>query len=385
MPPAPSLRITIAGFLALVIGMGIGRFAFTPLLPLMRADDLLSISQGGLLASIHFLGYWLGALAAARSAWSPKWTLRVSLVAIGIATLAMGLTAHFASWLALRFFAGLCSAFTLVIVGNYTVRRLAEIGQGEKQGIVFSGVGAGIALAGLGTLALMAAGTGSMTSWRIFGAATLVACAVALTMTGPEILDVAATTHETRAARKPLVWSLILAYGATGLGYVVPATYLPVMARESVPSPLVFGWGWPVFGAAALLSTLFSARLFARAVNRRIWVVSQAVMAAGLLAPALYPHIATVVVAGLCVGGTFMIITMAGLREAHHVATRSDAQRHIAILTAAFATGQMIGPVVAGWIYDATGSFSSLLVFTSLVLAATAAPLWRNPPEDIRP
>jgi predicted MFS family arabinose efflux permease len=192
---------------------------------------------------------------------------------------------------------------------------------------------------------------------------------------GGEIPDASALARRERAPRTPLVWSVILAYGAAGLGYIIPATYLPVMARQSVSSPLVFGWGWPVFGAAALLSTLLSARLFARIGNGKIWAISQTVMAAGLLAPALYPHIATVIIAGVCVGGTFMIITMAGLREVHRIAPNNDAQRHVGILTAAFATGQMIGPVLAGWAYDATGSFSLLLVVTSFALIATAAAL----------
>jgi predicted MFS family arabinose efflux permease len=382
MPPSAPFRTMFAGILALAIAMGIGRFAFTPLLPLMREERLLTVTEGGFLASVHFLGYWLGALGAARIAWSPKWTLRLSLLAIGAATLAMGLTERFALWLVLRWLAGVCSAFTLVIVGSYTVRRLAEAGQAHRQGLVFSGVGAGITFAGLGTLALMAEGIGSMASWQIFGTASLAGCAAVLLMAGAEIPHVSAAARQARAPRTPLMWSAIVAYGAAGLGYIIPATYLPVMARDSVPSPFIFGWSWPVFGAAALLSTLLSTRLFARAGNRQIWAVSQAVMAAGLLAPALYPHLATVIIAGLCVGGTFMIITVAGLGEAHRIAPNSDVQRHIAILTAAFATGQMVGPVVAGWAYDATGSFSPLLIVTSLVLIATAVSIWPRADRD---
>jgi hypothetical protein len=70
--------------------MGIGRFAFTPLSPSIRDDGLLGIADGGVLASVHFLGYWLGAVFATKLRSSPKATLRISPIAIGIRTLAMG-------------------------------------------------------------------------------------------------------------------------------------------------------------------------------------------------------------------------------------------------------------------------------------------------------
>ena len=63
MPPQSSIfRIALVGLVSLALAMGIGRFAFTPLLPMMREDGLLSITDGGILASVHFLGYWLGAV-----------------------------------------------------------------------------------------------------------------------------------------------------------------------------------------------------------------------------------------------------------------------------------------------------------------------------------
>ena len=76
-----------------------------------------------------------------------------------------------------------------------------------------------------------------------------------------------------------------------------------------------------------------------------------------------------------CVGGTFMVITMVGMKEAHRLAGPADAGRHIAAMTAAFAAGQIIGPVFAGWLYDATSSFSYPLLFASVVLIATCLPL----------
>ena len=89
-------------------------------------------------------------------------------------------------------------------------------------------------------------------------------------------------------------------------------------------------------------------------------------MAAGLLLPVLYPHILTVIAAGIAVGGTFMITTMAGVKGANHLAPPEDVMRHIAVMTVSFASGQMIGPAFADAVHDLTRSFAAALPHSSL-------------------
>jgi len=370
-----TLRIVLVGLVSLAIAVGIGRFAFTPLLPLMQEGGLVTIAGGGALASVHFVGYWLGALFAAKIPWSPKTSLRFSLVAIGLCTAGMGITDSFPVWLGLRWLAGVCSAFVLVLVSNFYLRRLDTIGRADKQGWVFSGVGAGIVIAGLGAIVIMVCHISSSMSWGIFGIATLVAVVAVCAAIGPELPGTRNAQAARDSCRAPQDWNVVIAYGAAGIGYIIPATYLPVMAREVAQMPLVFGWGWPIFGAAAFVSTVLAAKLQAGSSNRQVWAASQIVMAVGLLLPALYPHIVTIFIAGLCVGGTFMIVTMAGMKEAHRLAPTHDVMRHIGVMTAAFATGQMVGPLFAGILYDLTGSFSAALVSTSAALIVTAIAL----------
>jgi predicted MFS family arabinose efflux permease len=378
-PQSSIFRITLVGLVSLALAMGIGRFAFTPLLPMMREDGLVSITDGGFLASVHFLGYWMGAVLAVKIPYAPRTTLRVSLLAIGVATVGMGMTDDFTVWLILRWTCGVCSAWTLVLVSNYYVKHLAENGGAENQGWIFSGVGAGIFIAGLGSLAFMVNQIGSTLSWQIMGVISLITiCAVCFGM-GREIPAVRLVVHKRESQRSPLDWRIVVAYGAVGTGYIIPATYLPVMAREIVQSPLIFGWSWPIFGAAAFVSTLLAARFQKRYSNRQIWAASQVVMAIGLLLPVIHPHILTITTAGLCVGGTFMIITMTGMKEAHRIASPQHVMRHIAVMTAAFATGQMIGPVFASSVYDLTQSFAVSLIITSAILVITAMTLVHNP------
>ncbi|MBW6496344.1 MAG: YbfB/YjiJ family MFS transporter, partial [Burkholderiaceae bacterium] len=189
---SPVVRITLSGMTALALAMGIGRFAFTPLLPLMLSDGLIDIGQGGWLASANFLGYLLGAVSATWLRLPPRATLRAALLAIGIATLGAGLTHSYPWWLVLRWLCGLSSAWVLMVVSNYTMRALARHGRAELQGWVFSGVGSGIAVAGLACLVFMVEGIGSLAAWRIIGAVTLVLALALSLLMGPEIPPLAA-------------------------------------------------------------------------------------------------------------------------------------------------------------------------------------------------
>jgi len=367
----PSFRICLVGLAALAVAMGVGRFSFTPILPLMQDDGLLDISGGGLLNSVHFLGYWLGAVFASRLPLAPIHGLRLSLITIGFCTLGMGLTDHFAFWLVFRWLCGVFSALTLVLVSNFYVGYLARIDQASKQGWIFSGVGAGIAIVGLGTLAIMANQVGSSMSWIWFGGMTLFAVFLIWINLGSEIGNQTLQPTQHKSTKSRLIWHIVIPYGAAGFGYIIPATYLPIMARELIQDPLIFGWAWPVFGGAAFLSTLFAAVLQRRLSDRQIWVGSQIIMAAGLVLPVIVPHIASIIVAGICVGGTFMIITMVGIREAHRLAPPLESMRHIAAMTAAFASGQIIGPIFAGIVFDLTLSFNVALIGASGVLMIT--------------
>ncbi len=369
---ASPMRVALAGCATLALAMGIGRFVFTPILPMMRDDGLLTVSEGGLLASAHFLGYLIGAVSAAWITISPRLLMRLSLIAIAAATLAMGLETGYGVWLVLRWLAGLCSAWVLILVGNYYVKHLAVHGRPQHQSWVFAGVGAGIAAAGLGVLGLTVAHVGSSVAWQTIGALSL---AVALALSwkmGPELPERAAGGRDFGTARARFDWNAIAAYGAAGLGYIIPATYLPLMARELVSSPWIFGAVWPVFGVAALISTLLAAWLHRHFSNRVVWCGCQLVMAAGVLLPAFLPHIAAIAVSGLCVGGTFIIITMAGFSEMHRLMPAGTVGTHIAAMTAAFALGQMIGPGLAGMLYDLSGNFNGALMLTGIILALTA-------------
>ncbi|HEX8778024.1 MAG TPA: YbfB/YjiJ family MFS transporter, partial [Rhodanobacter sp.] len=169
---ASAARIAFAGLIALAVAMGIGRFAFTPILPMMQADAGLTLKAAGWLAAANYLGYLLGALCAARL---PRaWAIRGGLLLIALATFAMGVTHVFALQLILRLLAGIASAWVLVHVSAWALDHLHALGRADASGVVYAGVGIGIAGAGLLCMALMAGHAGSVRTWEVFGLASLV-------------------------------------------------------------------------------------------------------------------------------------------------------------------------------------------------------------------
>jgi MFS family permease len=150
--PSASAAAAI-GLLALASAMGIGRFSLTPMMPLMQQDTALTLTVGGWLATSNYLGYFLGALACIVMPPRPLPAIRWGLVAVGVLTLSMGLCSWAPLWLASRFLTGVASAFVLVGTSAWAIPILTRHGREEWSGHVFSGVGIGIAFAGLFGLA----------------------------------------------------------------------------------------------------------------------------------------------------------------------------------------------------------------------------------------
>lgn len=358
-----------AGLLALAVAMGIGRFAFTPMLPLMIRAGSADVAAGGWLAAANYAGYLLGALTTARIPLTPQRLGLVSLAVIVLSTAAMGLSASLPVWLLLRFVAGAASAWALVSTSVWCLAWLARFERPSGAGVLYAGVGVGIALAGLYCWRAGAAGAAADRLWlQLGGLAFAGLLAVAWLMPrGGAAAAGAPSSAATSAAGTP--WGLVVCYGALGFGYILPATFLPVLARAVVDDPSVFGAAWPVFGAAAALSTLLASLALARVPRRRVLAGSHALMAVGCLLPVLHLSALTVLLAAVLVGGTFMVATMAGMQEAR-ARSVGDPTRALGRMTAAFAIGQMAGPVLSSALSGNSQGFGGL--FAALAGGAAA-------------
>jgi MFS family permease len=376
--PSPAAT-AFAGFVALAVAMGIGRFAFTPVLPLMQDDHAMRVADAGWLAASNYIGYLLGSLAAAVAHARPASAIRAGLVAIAALTAAMAVFTGFVSWLALRGLAGFASAFVFVAVSAWTLEKLAALKSPGLNAMVYAGVGAGIVGAGLICVAVVHFDLRSMHAWIALGAAALLLTAT----TWRSYSSPRAASIDAAARRATLAWNaerlrLVLAYGFFGFGYILPATFLPAMAKQSLADPQLFIWSWPIFGAAAALSTFALAALPKSFDVRKAWMGAQIVMAIGVALPLVLSGGWAIAASALSVGGTFMVITAAAMQEARKVAPH-EASAFIAAMTAAFALGQIAGPVAVSVLAGTRGEFTTPLILAAVLLVAGAVLLVRAP------
>ena len=353
-------------------GLGIGRFVYTPILPPMVEALQLTKGQAGLIASANFIGYLAGALLGAlRLPGSRRTWLLTALAVNAICLAGMGAAATMPLFIALRLIAGGASAFILIFSSALVLDRLAAAGRSSLSAVHFAGVGSGIALSAvLVALLLMA-----HTSWQTLWFASAVLCfaavvAVAALVPPDEAAPQTARTQST-AGTSPGFAALIVAYGLFGFGYVITATFIVDLVRGAPAIAHLEPYIWLVVGLSAVPSVALWTALGRRWGVMRAYVVANLVEAVGVAASALWVQTAGVIIAAIFLGGTFVGLTALGLVAARQGGT-GDPRRSIALMTVSFSLGQILGPIFAGYLYDATGSLStpSLAAAAALVVAA---------------
>jgi MFS family permease len=372
-------RMTLAalgGLAALAIAMGIGRFAFTPLLPMMQGDAGVTVVEGGWLASANYVGYLLGGLSAVAMRLSPPRAIRIGLAVVGLATLAMGLSSHMATWLVLRTLAGIASAWVLVFASAWCLDRFQAVPSRSRQAFlgatVFAGVGIGIAIAGAACVAVSIVHATSGLAWIVLGVLSLAGSIAIWNIFEP--MPAAPASHARRLSWNAEKARFVMGYCAFGFGYIIPATFLSAMARDAASNPAIYGWSWPVFGAAAAASTFAAALLRRRLADRWIWIAGHVAMAAGVVMPLAWHGLGGIVASALLVGGTFMVVTMVGMQEARRVAG-PHSRALIAAMTSAFAAGQIAGPLVVSALAARGAGFAPALCIAGTVLLLSALAL----------
>ena len=370
-PAAPAL----GGFLALAAALGIGRFVYTPILPYMVADLGISKSEAGLIASANYLGYLLGALAAAGMA-APcgrrLWLLG-ALALSALTTGAMALGASMIPFLVLRFTGGVASALVMVFASALVLDRLSAMDRPEWAAMLYAGVGGGIAISALMVPDAASSGGDWQRPWLASGLVSLAALAP-IWWLAPRREEPPPATSANRAAAgggDRRLRRFILAYGLFGFGYVITATFISDMVRaDPVLQPAEhLVWLW--VGLTAAPSVALWAWTGRRWGHGRSFAVACLVEAAGVALSVLGGGIGLLLLAAGLLGGTFMGITALGLVNARLLST-SHPRRGLALMTASFGLGQMIGPSFAGLLYDLLGSYllPSLIAAAGLVAAA---------------
>lgn len=352
------LTIAIAGAVSLATIMGIGRFAFTPMLPMMLVDGVIDLKQGSWLATINLIGYLLGALGciALPSFLASRKRLRISsagiirygLSATALLTLAMTFPLPLL-WPALRFLAGVATAITLIYTAGWCLVRLARAGQPALGGIIFTGPGVGIVLSGIVASAAASFKLSSSAAWLVFGglAAALTALTWRIFRDDGGTPVPTAPAPVARGGWNAEQWIFALAYGLAGFGYIITATFMPVIAREALGASPWIDLFWPIFGLAIICGALLASRIPHHIDLRYVLIGSYIVQAAGVLMSLLWPTVTGFVLSSILIGLPFTGITHFTMQEARRLSPHG-ATSFMALLTAAYGIGQIAGPPLVG-------------------------------------
>lgn len=376
VPATPSpLSLAIGGLAALAAAVGIGRFVYTPILPLMVEDLGMTKGAAGLLASANFAGYLAGALLAATPTVSGsrrRWLL-LALIVSSLTTGAMACASSTVAFLTLRFTGGVASAFVLVFASALVLDRLGAAGRPDLSAVHFAGVGTGIALSAAFVSSLAAWGGGWRSLWLASGLSSILAVGIVAGLI-PDRLEAPIAMAPRPSGAKPWLAALVAAYGLFGFGYIITATFLVAIVRGSAQvhafEPLV----WLVVGLTAAPSVALWTSVGEKIGIARAFALACGVEAVGVGASVLWLTPPGMLLAAALLGGTFMGITALGLIRARRL-SQGDPRRTLAVMTAAFGFGQIVGPLFAGVVYDATGTFlvPSLTAVSALLIGALLA------------
>jgi len=375
--------VALGGCIALAAAMGIGRFVYTPILPFMVESLGLSQAEAGIIASANFLGYLLGALAAAKAS-LPGGRRRWFLASLGVSaftTAAMAVEASVPLFLVLRFASGVASAFVLVFASALVLDRLAAAGRPGLSSLHFAGVGIGIALSAVLVAGLAASGSDWRGLWLASGGLSLLALLAVLRLVPAEQEPPPIVRALGKSRANPRLVALIVAYGLFGFGYVITATFLSTLVRLTPEIRWLESYVWLVVGLAGIPSVLVWSKVARRLGTARAFALACLTLGIGVALSVLGSGALAVILAAALLGGTIMGITALGLVYARALSS-GDPRRSMALMTAAFGLGQMIGPSFAGFAYSIGDSFvlPSLVASGALLIAFALTMEWRRSP-----
>ena len=350
--------IALAGAVSLAVAMGIGRFAFTPLLPMMLHDGVIDLHGASWLASANYLGYLAGALLCTFQPWI--WArvrglpaihatklVRGGLVATGLLTLGMALPLPW-TWGLLRFAAGVASAVVFVYVSGWCLGTLARMNHAALGGAIYTGPGAGIVISGVFASGMVQWGWRAQTGWIIFGVLAFALSALiwrTFRGAGPAAPAAAAAAAGAMPAHGAAeIGVLALAYGIAGFGYIVTATFLPVIARQALPGSPWLDMFWPIFGLGVMIGALLATRLRVTLDMRLLLAGCFVAQALGIAIGVWSPSLAGFAIGSLMLGVPFTAITFFAMQEIRRLKPPHLVASFMGLLTALYGIGQIAGP-----------------------------------------
>lgn len=373
--PVTRFKVLSAGIFSLILVLGVARFAYTPLLPLMQQQAGLGVAAAGWLAAINYAGYLSGALIASRiSSLVLKDRLyRIGMVLAIVSTLVMGLSTHIVVWAISRYVAGLTSAAGMLLGTGLIMNWLIRHNHRSELGIHFAGIGLGIAGCA-GAVMLFTPWLDWREQWFAFTALGCLLLVPALRWLPPPDSSGLTTSGQKLQDQPPSSLYLrvfMAAYFCAGFGYVVSVTFIVAIVNQL---PGLAGWGNLVFlaiGIGAAPACMNWDLIARRTGDLNALILAALLQIVGILLPVMVPGLWAAMLGALLFGGTFigmvsLVLSMAGRYYPGMPA------KMMGKMTLSYGVAQIIGPAVTGQIGARLGSYNAGLYAAAAIMALGA-------------
>lgn len=354
----------LAAAFALIVVHGLGRFAYTPLLPMLVGDGFMSLDAGAAFATWNYVGYLFGAMLAIRLH-RPDQIRRIlplALLISALGTAAQGFVTHPDAFLLLRLLNGLTNGIVFVQAPALVLEWLARHGRAAMSGLMYLGVGCGLLLSnGLATLpAEWLQGAARWWPMAVFALPLALWSAHQLShLDRPAAGQAAAPPPPTGPLLDRTILPVFLAYAGAGLGYILPTTFLPVVAREQlIAGHWLQNGAWLILALSTLGAAWLWNTLGSRMGDRNALVLNYVLQGVGVAGPLLWPGATGVFICALLVGSTFLGSVLLTQRLARALHPHQGPRISAALITL-YAFAQLTGPWLAQHWLERGGSMSS--------------------------
>jgi predicted MFS family arabinose efflux permease len=361
--------ILLAGIVAIFVGVGVARFAFTSLLPSMLSD-FLSITDAGVLASFNFTGYLTGAIFTIfmKDINTKVKYFRIGLVLSVITTLILATTTNEIIWLASRVVAGFGSAMLLIVGGALVMVKLNYEDKTKAMGVHFTGIGIAIVFSELISQYALKSGTWPDAWLTLALFAFIVSFYSMYILSFDKVLKQKAVKHKlSKSIFSTYVILLILAYFTEGVGFVVQGTFLPDIINSLKGLDGYGSLGWLVVGMAGIPSSIIWMRLAHNYGSVNIIIVAMALQVVGILIPAFTTSIYLNLLSGALYGSTFIGLVALFMHLGGKLAGKNPVVL-MGAMTAAYGIGQVGAPLYSVALIEYFGNYNSTLYVTAAIV-----------------
>ena len=388
--PTPHTPLSQLVWLALALSMGaalslgITRFSYGLLLPPMRNDLGWTYTLAGGMNTVNALGYLLGALATP-SLLQRYGASRVLMLGAVLASVFMGFSGFFTEstpLLVQRLLAGVASALVF-IAGGLLAARLGALQPalgGWLIGLYYGGTGFGIVVSALLVPAVLEAAAarphGWAWAWWMLAGMGFLATAIlrwparVLRPLAPPA--VAGSAPESSFDWRPFSYALS-GYAMFGVGYIGYMTFVIALLREQGASGSEVTVFYALLGAAVVASSRIWAGLLDKYKGGQVLALLNGLLGLATLLPALTSSWPVVLASGLLFGAVFLSLVASTTALVRHNLPHAAWGAGISAFTIVFAFGQIVGPMLVGYIADGPGGLARGLLYSAAALWIGAA------------